>query len=244
MFNPEITTKGRGKRRQKHACLGPGCHFLREGAGTEKLKPLSPSPHHAGKPPQQSWLLMSQCKSRTRRVYPSLCLHDSHFSFFLCQAHHEWERGETGELFASPPPSGSGRRQPLSLVTEGKERDGEIKCETKGGGVRCLLMYGGVWCQVDISTTELAVCSPPCSPNPPISPRCTTPTDSKIASPKVCQGLPLSNPVTNELGWASEPSRCRTLMSCEAHPLPGWFEDQCLLNSRGVQHLQTEGEPW
>lgn len=34
-------------------------------------------------------------------------------------------------LFASPPPSGSGRCQPLSLVTEGREREGETKCETQ-----------------------------------------------------------------------------------------------------------------
>lgn len=78
----------------------------------------------------------------------SLSQHSSHVSFFLCQAHHEWERGETGELFASPPPGGSGRHQPLSLVTEGREQGGEMKCETRGGGVRLLLMCCGVWCQV------------------------------------------------------------------------------------------------
>lgn len=83
----------------------------------------------------------------------------------------------------------------------------------------------------------------PVLPLTPLLPSLHKPTSSTIASPKVCQGLPLTNPVTNELEWASEPSHCRTLMSCEAPTLRAWFEDQCLLSSRGAQHLQTEGEP-
>lgn len=195
IFKSLKTTKDHGCRRRKYASLGTswGCHFLRQGAGIEKLKPLSPSPHHAGKGPQQSWLLMSQCKSLSWRVYPSLSLHGSHFSFFSCQAHHEWARGETGELFASPPPSGSGRHQPLSLVTEGRERGGEIKRETQGG--RRASSFDVPWCLMPgwyLHYWTGSVLSTP-------SPHGTTPTSSTIASPKVCHRLSSSNPVTNEL---------------------------------------------
>lgn len=159
------------------------------------------------RPPEQSWLLMSQCKSLTRRFYPSLSQHSSHVSFFLCQAHHEWERGETGELFASPPPGGSGRHQPLSLVTEGREQGGEVKCETRRGGEACV----SFWCAVvfdarfDISTTEVAVCSPPSSTAAHPASRIPTPISSTTASSKVCHWLLAIKPGHK---WASQLSRC------------------------------------
>lgn len=105
---------------------------------------LPPSPHHVGNGPQQFWLLMSQCKSLTRRVYPSLSARLS-LSFFLVPSPSRvGERGDWKAFCITPSCSRSGRHQPLSLVTEGRERGGEIKCETQRGGMRLRLMCRGV----------------------------------------------------------------------------------------------------
>lgn len=93
-------------------------------------------------------------------------------------------------------------------------------------------MCRAVWCQVDISTTELAGCSPPRPPThilPPLT-----------VQPQPLSQLPPQKSVRDShhqtLSQMSQDklqklSRCNPLMSCEAHPLPGWFEHQRRVNS-------------
>lgn len=67
------------------------------------------------------------------------------------------------------PPSESGRRQPLSLVTERREeekRDGETKCETQTRGVGLFLGGGrGAFCReqtenmLGVQLTYISICS-------------------------------------------------------------------------------------
>lgn len=147
----------------------------------------------------------------------SLSLHGSHVSFFWCQAHHERERGETGELFASPPPSGSGRSQPPLLGNGEEEKGWGDKVRDEGRRcARLLLMCCGVWCQVDISTTELAARSPPNSPTHPLLP---FPPPMAHANQRLSKTL--SKPCHK---WVETSFRgvscCWTLMSSEARWAP------------------------